>query len=322
MTHPTVVAATLILTVVSATLTMPLEALANGNHPPAALKKVTLWNSGTCPYAQRAWIALKEKGIDGTILDYQMVDLQNKDATPEFGIAYYKANPNTMSSSKVPVMVVETEVSATESGDGNDDQRKDNSNKRYYTESKVVLEVIEELFPEGPRLLSDDIDQRYRARVFGDAVYDSIWGGDRSPYKMLGRKLKNDANDGSWDPIKEEETLRCMLEHLNESLQSLDAIGRSTSTTSTSGPFVCGEHFGMAECVTAPFVQRADFVLSDYLGMNVLQLCQTHGYERAGAWWKAVLERPSVKETASPDPRASIQRVIDMMMSKAPVVSR
>jgi glutathione S-transferase len=293
------------------TLTMPLLFLAaatvvfaaaaaatipNANHGHSMVKKVTLWNSGTCPYAQRAWIALKEKGIEN--VDYEMVDLQNKDATPEFGMAYYKANPNTMSSSKVPVMVVER---AADSGMSSDDS--DNGTK-YYTESKVVLEVIEELFPEGPKLLPDDIDQRYRARVFGDAVYDSIWGGERSPYKMLGRKLKN---EDEWDLTKEEETLCLMLEHLNESLESLDA----------TGPFVCGDHFSMAECLTAPFVQRADFVLSDYLGMNVLELCHRQGYERAAAWWKAVLERPSVKETASPNPRSSIQRVIDMM-TKAP----
>ena len=276
----------------------------NANHGHSMVKKVTLWNSGTCPYAQRAWIALKEKGIEN--VNYQMVDLQNKDATPEFGMAYYKANPNTMSSSKVPVMVVErTSDSGTSNNDRDSDSDSDSDReKRYYTESKVVLEVIEELFPEGPKLLPDDVDQRYRSRVFGDAVYDSIWGGERSPYKMLGRKLKN---VDEWDLIKEEETLCLMLERLNESLESLDG----------TGPFVCGEHFSMAECVTAPFVQRADFVLSHYLGMNVLELCQRHGYERAAAWWKAVLERPSVKETASPDPRSSIQRVIDMMTKAA-----
>ncbi|KAI2503254.1 glutathione S-transferase [Fragilaria crotonensis] len=299
---------TLVLTVplllLAAAVATPTAAatIPNTNHNiNKMVQKVTLWNSGTCPYAQRAWIALKEKGIPN--VHYAMVDLQNKDATPEFGLAYYKANPNTMSSSKVPVMVVERTVDAgTTNGDN------ENDNMRYYTESKVVLEVIEELFPEGPKLLPDDIDQRYRARLFGDAVYDSIWGGERSPYKMLGRKLKN---EDEWDLTKEEETLCLMLQHLNESLESLDR----------TGPFVCGEHFSMAECVTAPFVQRADFVLSDYLGMNVLDLCHRNGYERAGAWWKAVLERPSVKETASPDPRSSIQRVIDMMTKAAAATS-
>jgi len=249
-----------------------------------AMDKVTLWNSGTCPYAQRAWIALKEKGVD---FDYKQVDLKDKDATPDFGAAYYKANPNKMSSSKVPVMLVE-------SADGD---------TKYYTESKVLLEVIEEMFPDGPRLLPDSLDERYRARVFGDAVYDSIWGGDRSPYKMVGRK----ANGEGWDRDKEEEAMCQMLEALDESLQHFDS----------EGPFVCGNHFSMAECITAPFVQRADFMLDNYLEMNVAQLCRKRGYARAGAWWKAVLDRPSVKETATPDPNASIQRVIDMMSKAA-----
>lgn len=294
-------------------LTLPLIALAL--NP----RRVTFWNSGTCPYAQRAWIALKEKGID---FDFEKVDLADKDATPGFEEAYYKANPNKMSSSKVPVVVVETE----------------GLNMKYYTESKVLLETLDELFPEAPLLIpEDDIDGRYRSRVFGDVVYDSIWGGDRSPYRMAGRKAAGE----KWNQAKEEAGLCEMLQAMDESLECFqqlpqdqqqvqeveldgerensdeDGVATVVSTATNGGPFVLGEHFSMAECVTAPFVQRADFILKDYLEMDVVTLCQEHGYHRVGAWWTAVLERPSVVETGNPDPKASTQRIIDMIAGKA-----
>lgn len=250
--------------------------------PFVASKSVVLWNSGSCPYAQRAWIALKEKGID---FECAMVDLQNKDATPAFGEAYYRANPNKLSSSMVPVLVVETER-----GDTN-----------YYTESKVLLEVIEDLWPS-PSLLGDDVEARYKTRLFSDAVYDSIWGGDRSPYQIVGRKL----NDDDWDQAKEEETLCEMLGALDTSLQCLDK----------DGPFVLGSEFSFAECATAPFVQRADDMLRELCDMNILDLCQQHGYSRLGSWWKAVVDQPSVKETATPDPEAGIRGIVDMMSTR------
>lgn len=39
--------------------------------------QIVLWNSGTCPYAQRAWIALAEKGVS---FEHKIVDLKNKPA--------------------------------------------------------------------------------------------------------------------------------------------------------------------------------------------------------------------------------------------------
>lgn len=287
-----------------------------------SLRKVTFWNSGTCPYAQRVWIALKEKGID---FQDQRVDLQNKDDTPDFEFAYYKANPNKMTSSKVPVLVVETTRPAATAAAAASDDGYDATETKYYTESKVVLEVIEEMFPNAPsgrRLLSaDNIDDRYRARVFGDAVYDAIWAGDRSPYRMLARKMKSSSStsnndnsehqDDEWNQEHEEEVLCQMLEALDKSLAEYQTS--TTSTLQQSGPFVCGDQFTMAECMTAPFVQRAQFLYTEYLSLDVMQLCERRGYPRAGAWWKAVLERPSVQETATPDPHTSIQRILDRM---------
>ena len=96
------------------------------------------------------------------------MDLFDKDATPAFGEAYRQANPNPLCSSKVPVMVVQEDSTA---------------DAQVFTESRVVIDAIEELFPESkgyPALLPQSISERARARVFGEAVFDGAFGGQRS----------------------------------------------------------------------------------------------------------------------------------------------
>ena len=56
----------------------------------AVPSSVVLFNSGSCPYAQRAWIALEEKKVS---YDWKKVDLFNKDVrtrvlTPTRGHAH------------------------------------------------------------------------------------------------------------------------------------------------------------------------------------------------------------------------------------------
>jgi len=92
-----------------------------------------------------------------------------KQATPDFGEAYRQANPNPLCSSKVPVLVVREESGADDA--------------QVFTESRVVIDAIEELFPaaEGyPALLPSGISDRARARIFGEAVFDGAFGGARS----------------------------------------------------------------------------------------------------------------------------------------------
>lgn len=242
----------------------------------AAPNKAVLWNSGTCPYAQRAWIALVEKGIT---FETQIVDLKNK--SPEFESLYRQANPNPLMSSKVPVLVVD--------------------DKQVYTESSVVCEAVEELWPGAPALLPLDLQARARVRAFSSVVYDSVFGGDRSAYKMAMRKLDSPA---TWD--EQEERRR-----LCQSLSALD------SSLTGPGPFLLGSQFSLAECMTAPFCQRADAVLSHFCGISIVDVCRENGYDRAGDWWKAVLERESVVSTGvSPEDAVDgAKRVFDMMRS-------
>jgi glutathione S-transferase len=57
---------------------------------------VRLWNSGTCPYAQRVWIALLEKHVP---FEHKLVDLQDKPA--DFTAVYNSVSPDPTARAKV-----------------------------------------------------------------------------------------------------------------------------------------------------------------------------------------------------------------------------
>lgn len=161
---------------------------------------------------------------------WRKVDLFDKDATPEFGAAYLEANPNPLCSSKVPVL----EVTSA-----------DQASPLVFTESRVVLDAVEELWPAAdghPALLPAGVLERARVRVFGEAAFEGAFGGERSAYKTAIRKLDADAGQGQWDPAAERAKL-C------QSLAALDAC------LDGSGPFLLGDQFSMAEVMVAPFMQ-------------------------------------------------------------------
>ena len=149
--------------------------------------------------------------------------------------AYSRANPNPLCSSKVPVLVV---------GDDRD------APAQHFTESRVCIDAIEELFPPSggfPALLPAGVEDRARARVFGEAVFEGAFGGARSAYSVAMRKLDADEGKGTWDAPAERAKV----------LESLGALETSLASFSSPGPFVAGDHFTVAECMTAPFAQAS-----------------------------------------------------------------
>jgi len=113
---------------------------------------ITFWNSGSCPFAQRAWIALEEKAVP---YKFVKVDLSAKSA--DFVAAYASVSPASNPQAKVP---------AVQTADG-------------YTmiESDVVAEYLCERFPEyGTPLMPSSAEQRARVRLF-IATFDQTLGG-------------------------------------------------------------------------------------------------------------------------------------------------
>ena len=153
---------------------------------------LTLYTAVRCPYAARARIVLAEKGIE---YDAVEIDLQDRPAW------LYQKNPL----GKVPVL---------EEDDG-----------LLLPESRVIMEYLEERFPEPP-LWPADPAERALGRLWidrfddalGDAYYDLRRGGRRGP--------------------------------LEDRLAALDAALEGSA-------FLSGREYGLADIAYFPWILRA-----------------------------------------------------------------
>ena len=112
------------------------------------MARLTLISFATCPFVQRAVIALKEKGVAPDVI---YVDLSNK---PDWFLAISPLG-------KVPVLKVE----------------RDGEAPAYIFESAVILEYLEETAP-GPKLHPSDplVRAQHRAFIeFGSQVLADLW---------------------------------------------------------------------------------------------------------------------------------------------------
>lgn len=114
--------------------------------------KIVLWNSGTCPYAQRAWIALTETGAP---FEHKIIDLQNKPA--DFLDRYAAAvRGDTSARARVPLL---------EYGDC------------LVVESEDVIKFIgKTIGPNDSMYPTSDLDARSRVDRFLPAFENAIRG--------------------------------------------------------------------------------------------------------------------------------------------------
>jgi len=119
---------------------------------------ITLFDAARCPYCARVRIVLAEKGIPYEPVE---VDLSNRPAW------IYEKNPK----GKVPVLEEDTFV---------------------LPESHLIMEYLEERFPESP-LLPADASQRALVRLavdrFDDALGDDYYAFRRGEENALGQRL-------------------------------------------------------------------------------------------------------------------------------------
>ena len=103
-------------------------------------KSTRLFNAWFCPFSQRTWIALLEKGVD-----FELVDIDPYTKTPEF----LAINPRGL----VPTLV--------------------HNGKSIY-DSSVVNEYIEEVWPQSPKLMPADPYERAQVRIWLDFITRKI----------------------------------------------------------------------------------------------------------------------------------------------------
>ncbi len=162
---------------------------------------LVLYSAARCPYAARARIVLAEKGIDHEIVE---IDLSDR---PDW---LYEKNPK----GRVPVI---------EEDDGSP-----------LPESAVIMEFVEERYPEPPLLPADAADRAaVRLLIFRD-------GDLTSPYYALRR-----GQDGA-------------REELDAALGRFDALLGEQ-------PYLSGAEFGLADIALVPWFLRA----RDMLGVEL-----------------------------------------------------
>ena len=164
---------------------------------------LTLYDAARCPYCARARIALAEKGVEFEALE---IDLNDR---PEW---IYEKNPT----GRVPVVEEDAWI---------------------LPESSVIMEYLEERYPEPPLLPADPAD-RALARVWIFRHDDFT-----KPYYALRR-----GEDGA-------------AERFDEQLAKLDAALERQ-------PWLSGGEYGLADIAYVPWVLRA----RDMLGVSFDEL--------------------------------------------------
>jgi glutathione S-transferase len=154
---------------------------------------ITLYNAARCPYVARVRIVLAEKGIEYEAVE---IDLSDRPAW------YYEKNPT----GRVPTI---------EEDDG-----------PPLPESAVILEFLEERYPEPPLLPADPADRAFvRLLIFRDSDLTT-------PYYALRR-----GEDGA-------------------SEQFGAAVGRFEALLAEQ-PYLSGGEFGLADIALVPWFLRA-----------------------------------------------------------------
>jgi glutathione S-transferase len=162
---------------------------------------ITLYNAARCPYVARVRIVLAEKGIDHDMVE---IDLSDRPAW------LYEKNP----AGRVPVI--------------------EEDGGRPLSESAVIMEFLEERYPEPPLLPADPADRAaVRLLIFRD-------GDLTSPYYAFRR-----AEDGA-------------AEEFDQALGKFDALLGEQ-------PYLGGEEYGLADIAFVPWLLRA----RDMLGVEL-----------------------------------------------------
>ncbi len=186
-------------------------------------------------FSQKALIALYEKGVD---FEREVVWLND----PESRAAFVQLYPI----GKVPFMV--------------------GLEGRKVPESTIIIEYLENHFPQGMRLIPDDAHEARQARF-----YD----------RMADLYVNEQALKLFFDQIK----LRAyMPEDLERARQFLDISYEAFDNKLATGPWVCGKNFTMADCALIPSLFYLERLLPFAERKNLT------------AYWERAKERPSYRK--------------------------
>lgn len=200
---------------------------------------------------------------------YDKVLVDLQNKPQEFVDLYALANPLPGARAKVPLLQL--------------DAPNDDNQPIMLTESMVVAEYIAEQYGRDC-LLPSTAKDRATMRLFTE-----LCGSSFSYFPLLRAKGPQ---------------LEAAVQTFKDGLVAANAFLKHYQ----SGPFLMGQQFSLAECVTAPFVQRACTLLPALTGrdeesavvVNPLDICDELGLHHLQQWMQAVLARSSVVATSVP----------------------
>ena len=224
-----------------------------------AKPELTLYSSWFCPFAQRAWIACEEKGVDYL---WAEVNPYKVDETAPGGYSK-KQQPLETKRAMYPDFVAASPkglVPAIDCGG------------ELLCESDPIIEYIDGKFPGGTSLCPADPYLRARCRIWADFANAKI---QRSYYRML-IEQSDDARKAAYDDL-------------------LAGVREFAKAMSDEGPYFLGKSFSFTDVSFAPFWQRILWGGSAYRGIDLPK--DDPAVQRMNLWWDAVSKRPSVANT-------------------------
>lgn len=174
------------------------------------------------------------------------------------------------------------------------------------TESLVVTDYLAERFPDAG-LIPSSCEDRASMRLFSELCGSSCF----SYFTILRAKGDN-------------EKFEAAVEAFEQGLINANTYLKKKGDS--EGPFLFGEQFTLAECNSAPFLQRACNVLPAFTGeedgeavIDPIQICEEQGLLRLKMWILAILERPSVKSVELPEEvmRESVSKMLKRFAAMA-----
>eukprot|EP00525_Craspedostauros_australis_P006261 CAMPEP_0198120614 /NCGR_PEP_ID=MMETSP1442-20131203/29662_1 /TAXON_ID= /ORGANISM="Craspedostauros australis, Strain CCMP3328" /LENGTH=293 /DNA_ID=CAMNT_0043779285 /DNA_START=38 /DNA_END=919 /DNA_ORIENTATION=+ len=225
-----------------------------------------LYSSWFCPFAQRAWIAAEESGVN-----YKWVEVNpyEVDATKPGG--YTKLSLPLETKRQLHPEFVEASPRGLVPG------IVDVSTGKNLWESMPVSEFIDAKFNDG-NLMTRDPQLRAELQIWVAHCSERV---SKEYYRAL---VEQDAT----------EKQAALDRFYNECRMLANAM-------STDGPFFLGNEFSLVDVALAPFWQRITVVGSHFLGLD-LPNKKGKEFTRLNEWWNAAKERPSVRDTiCSPD---------------------
>uniref|UniRef100_A0A0G4HYN7 GST N-terminal domain-containing protein n=1 Tax=Chromera velia CCMP2878 TaxID=1169474 RepID=A0A0G4HYN7_9ALVE len=227
---------------------------------------VELFCSWFCPFAQRAWIALEEKGID-----YKYVEVNPYEVDPQEPGGYTKKQLPLSVKREVYPKFIDT------SPRGLVPALSDKGKSVW--ESLQLIEYIDEAF-KGPALMPETPHQRALARIWADHCTSRV---QRAYYAMLMDQ----------DPAGQEKAKGEFFSECREFAQAM--------VPESEGPFFFGKKFSLVDIAFAPFWQRFEWVGGHYRGLTFP--ADNPEFCRLAVWWEAVRKHPSVAATLVCRPR-------------------